>query len=208
MSVKLSLLALLGERPRHGYELKAEFDRRTGNSWPLNIGQVYSTLERLERDGLVVRGEQDDEGRVSYQLTPAGHTQVDEWFASPVVMDNPPRNELAIKIAIAVTLDDVDVTALIQTQRRASLERLQGYTRVRRQLDPDELAWQLVIENLIHTADAEVRWLDHCESAALRAARRHRQRPGASRGTTSPVTLGDGTSPGASDDATTERTHR
>lgn len=175
MSVKQSLLALLGEHPRHGYELKTEFDRRTGNSWPLNIGQVYTTLDRLERDGLVLRGDEDDDGRVVYSLTQAGREQVDEWFASPVVMNNPPRNELAIKIALAVTLPDVDVTRLVQVQRRSSLEALQAYTRARREADPDDLAWQLVIESLIHTADAEVRWLDHCESAALRAARRHRR---------------------------------
>ncbi|GAA1391856.1 PadR family transcriptional regulator [Luteococcus peritonei] len=175
MSVRQSLLALLGERPRHGYELKSEFDRRTGGSWPLNIGQVYTTLERLERDGLVQRGEADDEGRVVHSITPAGRAEVDEWFANPVAMNNPPRNELAIKIALAVTLDDVDVAALIQTQRRASLENLQAFTRARRQADPDDLAWQLVIESLIHTADAEVRWLDHCEAAALRAARRRTQ---------------------------------
>lgn len=175
MSVKQSLLALLGERERHGYELKSEFDRRTGNSWPLNIGQVYTTLERLERDGLVLRGDEDADGRVVYRLTPAGREQVDEWFASPVAMNNPPRNELAIKIALAVTLPDVDVTTLIQTQRRASIENLQRYTRARREADPDDLAWQLVIESLIHAADAEIRWLDHCEAAAVRAATRHRQ---------------------------------
>lgn len=183
MSVKQSLLALLGEQPRHGYELRNEFSRRTGNSWPLNIGQVYTTLERLERDALVLRGDEDADGRVVYSLTPAGRDQVDEWFASPVALDNPPRNELAIKIALAVTLPDVDVTRLIQTQRRASIENLQKYTRARREADPDDLAWQLVIESLIHAADAEVRWLDHCESAALRAARRHRS--------TSPTAQGD-----------------
>ncbi|MEL4358342.1 MULTISPECIES: PadR family transcriptional regulator [unclassified Luteococcus] len=175
MSVKQSLLALLGEQPRHGYELKSEFDRRTGNSWPLNIGQVYTTLERLERDGLVLRGDEDADGRVVYRLTEAGRGAVDEWFASPVTMNNPPRNELAIKIALAVTLPDVDVTGLIQTQRRASVESLQNYIRARRQADPDDLAWQLVIESLIHAADAEIRWLDHCESAAVRAARRGRR---------------------------------
>lgn len=174
MSVKLSLLALLGEKPRHGYELKSEFDRRTGGTWPLNIGQVYTTLERLERDGLVERGEEDADGRVVHSLTPAGRALVDEWFSSPVAEATPPRNELAIKIALAVTLADRDVTQLIQTQRRASVERLQGYARARRQADPDDLAWQLVLESLVQAADAEVRWLDHCEGAALRAAQRNR----------------------------------
>ena len=121
MSVKLSLLALLVEQPRHGYELKSEFDRRTGNSWPLNIGQVYTTLDRLERDGLVTRGDEDPDGRVVYSITEQGRGEVRDWFANPVVMSNPPRNELAIKIALAVTLDGIDVATLVQTQRRASM---------------------------------------------------------------------------------------
>ncbi|MEL4503604.1 PadR family transcriptional regulator [Luteococcus sp. H138] len=187
MSVRQSLLALLGEQPRHGYELKSEFDRRTGNSWPLNIGQVYTTLERLERDGMVLRGDEDADGRVVYRLTQAGREAVDEWFANPVAMNNPPRNELAIKIALAVTLPDLDVTRLIQTQRRASIENLQNLTRARREADPDDLAWQLVIESLIHTTDAEIRWLDHCESAALRAAKRHREGNAAPATQTSPT---------------------
>ena len=169
MSIRQSLLALLSERPRHGYELKSEFDRRTGNSWPLNIGQVYTTLERLERDGLVVRGAEDADGRVQYDITETGRTEVADWFANPVVMNNPPRNELAIKIAIAVTMTGVDIQALVQTQRRASVQALQNYTKARRDADPDDLAWHLVIESLIHQTEAEVRWLDHCESAALRA---------------------------------------
>ncbi|MGJ6979896.1 PadR family transcriptional regulator [Aestuariimicrobium soli] len=172
MSIRQSLLALLGERPRHGYELKSEFDRRTGHSWPLNIGQVYTTLERLERDGLVVRGDEDSEGRVVHSITEAGRTEVHDWFASPVVLNNPPRNELAMKLAIAVSLPGVDLTALIQIQRRATIATLQDYTRARRAADPDDLAWQLVIESLIHTTEAEVRWLDHCEAAVLRAAHR------------------------------------
>ena len=174
MSVRQSLLALLGEQPRYGYELKSEFDRRTGNSWPLNIGQVYTTLDRLGRDGLVERGDADADGRVIYRITETGRGEVEHWFANPVAMNNPPRNELAIKIAIAVTLDGIDVPTLIQTQRRASMETLQDYTRARRDADRDDLAWQLVIESLIHQCEAEIRWLDHCEAAAVRAARKAR----------------------------------
>ncbi|WP_203568980.1 PadR family transcriptional regulator [Aestuariimicrobium ganziense] len=174
MSIRQSLLALLSEQPRHGYELKAEFDRRTGHSWPLNIGQVYSTLERLERDGLVVRGDEDDDGRVVHSITTDGRREVQAWFANPVVLDNPPRNELAIKIAIASSMPAVDLTALVQVQRRASIATLQDYTRARRAADPDDLAWHLVIESMIHQTEAEVRWLDHCENAALRASHRAR----------------------------------
>lgn len=172
MSIRRSLLALLSECPRHGYELKSEFDRRTGNSWPLNIGQVYTTLDRLERDALVVRGDEDADGRVAYSITPAGLADVEEWFSSPVAVVNPPRNELAIKLALAVTMSGIDVTALVQQQRKASLRALQDYTRARQAANSDDLAWQLIIERLIFDTEAEVRWLDHCESAAVRASRR------------------------------------
>ncbi len=172
MSIKQCLLALLSERPRHGYELKSEFDQRTSQSWPLNIGQVYTTLDRLERDGLVVRGDEEVDGRVVHSITEAGLAEVTQWFASPVVLNNPPRNELAMKLAIAVTLDGVDLVEMIQTQRRSSIATLQDYTRARRAGDTGDLAWQLVIESLIHTTEAEIRWLDHCEGAVLRAARR------------------------------------
>lgn len=175
MSIRQSLLALLSEHPRHGYELKSEFDHRTGNSWPLNIGQVYTTLDRLERDALVTRADADAEGRVTYAITDAGRAQVQEWFAQPVVLNNPPRNELAIKIAIAASMEGVDITTLIQTQRRASIQALQNYTRAARTADPEDLAWHLIIQSMIHQTEAEVRWLDHCESAAIRAAQRRPQ---------------------------------
>src|SRR6202012_3215532 len=53
MSVRHALLALLSEGPKYGLQLRQEFVARTGEVWPLNVGQVYTTLQRLERDGLV-----------------------------------------------------------------------------------------------------------------------------------------------------------
>lgn len=72
MSIKFAILALLAEKPRHGYEIKNEFDRRTNHTWPLNIGQVYTTLDRLERDGLCYRGEETPDGRVIATISPKG----------------------------------------------------------------------------------------------------------------------------------------
>lgn len=84
------------------------------------------------------------------------------WVDLENFFDSSARAWWYSKIALAVTLPDVDVSKLIQAQRRASTENLEKYTRGRREADPDDLAWQLVIESLIHAADAEVRWLDHC----------------------------------------------
>lgn len=174
MSVKHSLLALLSEGPRYGAELRSTFEQRTGGTWPLNVGQVYTTLGRLERDGLVVReeasGDSDDTATIRYAVTPAGLAEVERWWTEPVDRASTPRQELAIKLALAVTVPTVDVPRLVQAQRAATMQHLQELTRLKRaERDPD-LAWGLVLENLIFTAEAEVRWLDHVEARVNRAA--------------------------------------
>ncbi|TAP25948.1 MULTISPECIES: PadR family transcriptional regulator [Micrococcaceae] len=169
MSIRHSLLALLHDQPMYGYQLRSEFEERTGSTWPLNIGQVYTTLDRLERDGLAVKDGDDGEGHVVYRITASGKTEVSQWFAAPVVATNPPRNELAIKLSLAMTLDNVDVEMLLQAQRTASMRNLQTYTRQRREAaksdsnDSQDVAWILVLDSLVFGAEAEIRWLDHCE---------------------------------------------
>ncbi|KGN41753.1 PadR family transcriptional regulator [Knoellia aerolata] len=193
MSVKQGLMALLAEGPMYGAQLRAEFEQRTGGTWPLNVGQVYTTLARLERDGLVeATGEADAEGRISYRLTPAGASEVTTWWRTPVDRDSTPRNELTIKLALAVTVPGVDVQAVAQTQRTSTLRHLHDLTRLKqqvmaRQRDAEQagegsrpgdgevnndLAWLLVLENLIFTAEAEVRWLDHVETRLHRESLR------------------------------------
>ena len=124
MSIRQGLLALLAQGPMYGYQLRTEFERRTGSTWPLNIGQVYTTLTRLERDELVARAGADDEGHVVYVITGSGRGEVETWWTTPVSRDQPPRDELAIKLAIAVTVPGVDVGAVIQQQRSATMRAL------------------------------------------------------------------------------------
>ncbi|NKZ07800.1 PadR family transcriptional regulator [Actinomadura latina] len=174
MSIRHGLLALLSQGPRYGYQLRAEFESSTGATWPLNIGQVYSTLSRLERDDLVTRVGADDEGRFVYRITPAGEEDVRRWFATPIVRGDRPRDELAIKLAMAVTTPGVDVARVVQTQRTATLRTLQDLTRLKADApavpaDQGERAWRLVLESMIFQAEAEVRWLDHCEAYVARA---------------------------------------
>ena len=173
MSVRQGLLALLRQRPMYGAQLRSEFENRTGGTWPLNVGQVYSTLARLERDELVeAAGGPDEEGRIAYRLTDEGRAAVDRWWTTPADRSEHPRDELVIKLALAVTVDDVDVPALVQAQRTQSVRGLQDLTRLKlRASDNDDLAWLLVLDNLIFTAEAEVRWLDHVESRLLRPVR-------------------------------------
>lgn len=167
MSVRHSLLAILDQGACYGYQLRAEFDRRTGSTWPLNVGQIYNTLERLERDGLVERGEADAQGHVYWQITDSGSAEVSSWLASPVERAKGTRDELAVKLAVAATLPGVDAAAVIQTQRVASLQQLQSLQRAMHAgpdpAGPEELARSLVVDSMLFAAEAELRWLDRTE---------------------------------------------
>ncbi|HZL80331.1 MAG TPA: PadR family transcriptional regulator [Demequina sp.] len=169
MSIRHSLLVLLSESDRYGYELRTEFEGRTGGVWPLNVGQVYSTLDRLERDGLVTREDVDGERQVRYSLSDAGRAALSAWWASPVPVSKVGRDDVALKIALAASTAGVDVVDVIRAQRRSVMSALQDLNRAKRS-GSDE-AWELVADALIFRAEAEVRWLDH---TAARLARRSR----------------------------------
>ena len=184
MSIRRGLLALLAQEPMYGAQLRTEFESRTGGTWPLNVGQVYTTLSRLERDGLVeAAGGADAEGRIAYRLTGQGRAEVSRWWASPVDRGDTPRDELVIKLALAVTVSGVDIARIVQTQRTATLRHLQDLTKLKRATSDDsvggrepgqrnELAWLLVLDNLVYAAEAEIRWLDHVEARLAREATR------------------------------------
>ena len=171
------MLAILDQGPCYGYQLRAEFDRRTGSTWPLNVGQIYSTLDRLERDGMVAKGETDEHGHVYYAITEAGSAEVASWLGSPVERGTGARDERTIKLALAATLPGVDVATVIQTERKASQAQLQRLSRARYAGSdpegPEELAWALVVDSMIFATEAEVRWLDHIEQRLVK----HPQRP-------------------------------
>ncbi|GII87352.1 transcriptional regulator [Sphaerisporangium siamense] len=162
MSVRHGLLALLTQGPRYGYQLRAEFEASTGATWPLNIGQVYTTLSRMERDGLVAPGEQDEQGRVVYAITEEGRAELRRWFGTPVAQADRPRDELVIKLAMAVTAGEVDVRQVVGAQRTATMRTLQDLTRAKRA--QSGAAQRLVLDSMIFQAEAEQRWLDHCEA--------------------------------------------
>ena len=170
MSIKHGLLALLERGPMYGYQLRTAFEESTGGTWPLNIGQVYTTLGRLERDDLVRALPENDGGQRSYEITPTGRAELTMWFATPVSRTDRPRDELAIKLALALTTRGVDVRAVLQNQRSATVRTMQEYTRLKASATGDQdLPWRLVIDAMLFQAEAEVRWLDHCETALVRA---------------------------------------
>jgi len=166
MPIRHGLLALLQRGPMYGYQLRAQFETATGSTWPLNIGQVYTTLARLERDGLVEPDPSTDgDGRSTYRITEKGRAALDAWFATPLARQSRPRDELAIKLAMALTTPGVDVHAVIQAQRTSTLRTLRELTRMKMQADVTaDAAWLLVNESMIFQAEAEARWLDHCEA--------------------------------------------
>jgi DNA-binding PadR family transcriptional regulator len=166
MTVRQSLLAILDQGPCYGYQLRAEFDRRTGSTWPLNVGQIYNTLDRLERDGLVSKGATDEQGHVYYEITDAGSLAVSDWLTAPVPRRHGTRDELAIKLAVAATLPGVDVAGVIRAQRaesQANLDALQRPPRPIAETGPEALARAVVSDAMIAHAEAELRWLDRTE---------------------------------------------
>ncbi|MGO1312731.1 MAG: PadR family transcriptional regulator [Brevibacterium aurantiacum] len=173
MSVPKAFLVLLAERPMNGYQLRSEFEARTGATWPLNIGQAYTTLQRLERDGLVAsRPEEDSE---VFELTESGVAAVRSWWESPVERSRPARDELAIKLTLAVTAPHVDVSQVVQSQRTESMRMLHEYTRLKaggRSSGAGERAWLLLLDSLIFQTEAEIRWLDHVEATVMRDSER------------------------------------
>jgi DNA-binding PadR family transcriptional regulator len=143
-------------------------------TWPLNIGQVYSTLSRLSRDGLVEETDQAEEpGKVVYRLTEPGRAELATWFTTPVAPAEHPRDELAIKVALALHTPGVNVQAVLQAQRTATIRKLAELTRLKAQADEaaDE-AWLLVLDLMIFRAESETRWLDHSETRLARSPRR------------------------------------
>lgn len=169
MSIPKAFLVLLSESPMNGNQLRSVFESRTGSTWPLNIGQAYTTLQRLERDGLVVPCSGGDSE--IYDLTPDGQAVVQEWWDSPVERSRPARDELAIKLTLAVTAPGVDVSRVVQRQRTESMRVLHEYTHLKAQAKqaaaPDR-AWQLLLDSLIFQTEAEIRWLDHVEATVIR----------------------------------------
>ena len=168
MSIKHGILALLRDRPGYGYQLRSAFEEATGSTWPVNIGQVYTTLARLERDGLVAKTGEDAEGHVVYEITQDGTGELEGWFARPITRGDRPRDELAIKLALAVTVPGVDVAAMVQGQRAHVQAELQELTRRKLRAADPQLAWSLVLEAQIFQAEAEIRWLDHVEGQVCR----------------------------------------
>ena len=175
MSLKHSILAVLTLGDCHGYQIRQEIESRTGQTYDINIGQIYSTLERLQRDGYVTANKQNSEGQITYSITVSGKSEANDWLNAPVSQSTPVKNELAIKLALAVTIPGVNTERILQLQRISALQNLQTLTTAKmatNPLDSTDLAWQLILDSQIFSLESELRWLDHVEGVLTASAAR------------------------------------
>ena len=171
MSVRHALLALLSEGPKYGLQLREEFEAGTGEVWPLNVGQVYTTLQRLERDGLVESDDAEVAGpQKGFQITEAGQQELAGWLRTPPDLASPPRDELVMKVLVAVRVPGTDVHEVIQVHRRYLVELMQQWTRIKEAEAEADLALALVVDAELFRLDAVIRWLDTADGRLKRAA--------------------------------------
>lgn len=191
MSVRHALLALLAEGPKYGLQLRQEFEERTGTVWPLNVGQVYTTLQRLERDGLVASDEAvGDRTQRRFVITAAGQRELAEWLRTPPTLTTPPREELVIKVLVAARLPGVDLDEVLQVHRRKLMETMQQYTNLRAEAPASDVEFAVVVDAEIYRIEGLLRWLD---SAGARLSGRTAPPPAASSSAAS--SIGSGRSP-------------
>ncbi len=171
MSVRHALLALLSEGPKYGLRLREEFEAGTGEVWPLNIGQVYTTLQRLERDGLIESDDDDerDSPQKRFRITGEGEHELAAWLRTPPDMSSPPRDEMVIKVLVALRVPGTDVHEVIQAHRRYLVELMQQWTRIKEADAGRDLALGLAVDAELFRLDAVVRWLDSADGRIKRA---------------------------------------
>src|SRR3954468_4428796 len=171
MSVRHALLALLSDGPKYGLQLRQEFEAGTGEVWPLNVGQVYTTLQRLERDGFVECDDAGAEGpQKHFHITAEGAAELAAWLRTPPDLSSPPRDELVIKVLVAVRVPGVDVRDVIQVHRRHLVELMQQWTRIKEDAGDDELGLVLVVDAELFRLDSVIRWLDAADGRLRRVA--------------------------------------
>src|SRR5579864_6435800 len=172
MSVRHALLAFLSEGPKYGLQLRQEFEASTGEVWPLNVGQVYTTLQRLERDALIESEDSEEEAgpQKGFRITDAGRKEVATWLTTPPDMTSPPRDELVIKVLSALRVPGISVQDVIQVHRRYLVELMQQWTRLKEDEADFDLTFALVADAELFRLDSVVRWLDTADGRLRRAS--------------------------------------
>lgn len=173
-AVKYALLGLLASAPRHGYDLKAAFEELLGGSWPLNIGQVYTTLARLERDGFVrsrVVPQDLVPDRKVYEITAPGRDELERWLEQPANGPVRLKDELFVKVLVQSLVKGGNARALIGRQRREHLQTLAQLAEL--QADDDlNPATRLIVEGAMLHVEADLQWLELCEERLTKGRKR------------------------------------
>lgn len=155
-------MGLLAKEPLHGYEVKNRFEDMLGGTWEVNIGQIYTTLQRLERDGLVRPvGERGDRGKLLYELSPDGRKALDDWLVEPDSGPQQLHEDIYVKLLVATRVANGDLKQLLGRQKRAYLQRLRDLNQLEERARKDgrnDLA-RLVRGALLHT-EADLKWVD------------------------------------------------
>ena len=163
------MLALLSSGPKYGLQLGQEFEAGTGEVWPLNTGQVYTTLQRLERDGFVESDESSGDGpQKTFRITDAGRDELLTWLHTPPDDMSPPRDELVIKVLVALRMPGIDVVELVQVHRRRVIETMHEFTRLKEDASEHDIGLLLVADAEIFRLDGVARWLDAADARIKR----------------------------------------
>ncbi len=160
------ILALLTKEPLHGYELRMRLVRALGPAGSaLNPGQVYITLARLERAGLVRSEEVERPGRADrkvYELTAAGRERVDRWLVD-VTWPKVAPTEFHLKLVAAAATRLADPVTLVDLQRLELLRQLRDVQELVLAEPPDGEG-ALLLEGTALRLQADIRWLEACEA--------------------------------------------
>ena len=160
------VLAMLAKEPSHGYELRARLREALGPvGEAMNAGQIYVTLGRLEKAGLVTcehsPGSPDRPDRKVYELTPAGQQRVTDWLTE-VSWPKPDLAEFHLKLIAAAAAGLADPISIVDAQRRELLRRLRDAQRAA-MAEPDRSDAGLLLEGIVLRLQADLRWLEACE---------------------------------------------
>jgi DNA-binding PadR family transcriptional regulator len=168
MSVKYSLLALLYQRPMHGYELGKQLNLAVNADWDVKPGQIASTLTRLKEAGLVdyeVVETSDAPDRKVYAVTDAGIEELRKWYLTPEVVDYRVGDTFYVKLVLSLIHGPVTSEQVLIVQRRELYQQLHEVTELRRKADPQtQLPWVLLLESAIMHLEADLRWIEMCEA--------------------------------------------
>lgn len=163
--LKYVLLALLAQHPRHGYDLKSEYDQALGSiSPPVNVGQIYSTLQRLEQAGWVTSEHtgNDRRDRTVYTLCEAGQAALAQWLDEPVEPGG--REDFFAKLVADQLTGGAHAATMIRQQRHQYLQWLGDLSKTKARLPDDAPALShLLLSYAMRHAQADLGWLDECE---------------------------------------------